>query len=469
MSGEIKFVLMFKEYHPPLWLYFWAGEQYLKYYQEISGTDVGILYKTANNELTGYMQTNAKEVIYESLKDKINKPFFDSLYEVYKNRLHQLGMIKKEIDAMATRGEGISDEQIVTYSNMIHEITGNLYPMSNALYVLSEKIEEIAKAKLGGASVVSYLYPSYKTKAIAFKSDLIDIRKKHFGDEEISKDVVAERYQSDKTFQVTVEDLVEKYQYVTSLNMGLRDAKSFFPDIAGAVVLEKTEIPPKIIQEEIDALNHITFFKDEMSTFVVPYVKFALLSFWEQIAKRLGVSLEEFEQFHINEVASLLDMPHDDVLSLARNRRKFSLYFHLPFGELNVKEGDAAQTDFIKLEKDFVETHEPINTGIIKGRTGSGGKVAGRVQVIHGVEEMSKFNVGNILVTAYTAPDFVPIMKKAIAIVTDTGGVTSHAAIVSRELSVPCVVGTKVATKILKDGDMVEVDANNGIVKILEK
>ena len=60
-------------------------------------------------------------------------------------------------------------------------------------------------------------------------------------------------------------------------------------------------------------------------------------------------------------------------------------------------------------------------------------------------------------------------MKNAAAILTDQGGITSHAAIISREMHIPCIVGTKIATQVLKDGDLVEVDADNGIVRILEK
>ncbi len=71
------------------------------------------------------------------------------------------------------------------------------------------------------------------------------------------------------------------------------------------------------------------------------------------------------------------------------------------------------------------------------------------------------------MVAHTTFPALVPAMKKASAIITDDGGLTCHAAIVSRELQTPCVVGTKHATKILHDGDVVEVDANNGIVKKL--
>ena len=76
-------------------------------------------------------------------------------------------------------------------------------------------------------------------------------------------------------------------------------------------------------------------------------------------------------------------------------------------------------------------------------------------------------NKGDILVSIASDPDIVPAMKKAAAIVTEQGGVTSHAAIVSRELGIPCVIGTKIATKVLKDGDIVEVDATKGTVRKL--
>ena len=78
---------------------------------------------------------------------------------------------------------------------------------------------------------------------------------------------------------------------------------------------------------------------------------------------------------------------------------------------------------------------------------------------------MSKMEYGDILVAWATNPAIVPAMKKAAAIVTNEGGLTCHAAIVSRELNIPCIVGTKIATEVLKDGDIVEVDADNGIVK----
>jgi len=77
---------------------------------------------------------------------------------------------------------------------------------------------------------------------------------------------------------------------------------------------------------------------------------------------------------------------------------------------------------------------------------------------------VKSFKHGEVLITTMTQPNMVPIMSRSSAIVTDEGGLTSHAAIIARELNVPCVVGTKAATKIFKSGDQLEVDAVKGIV-----
>ncbi|WP_297461504.1 phosphoenolpyruvate synthase [Thermococcus sp.] len=101
---------------------------------------------------------------------------------------------------------------------------------------------------------------------------------------------------------------------------------------------------------------------------------------------------------------------------------------------------------------------------ILKGLGASPGIGAGRVVVIFDASEIDKVKEGDVLVTTMTNPDMVPAMKRASAIITDEGGRTSHAAIVSRELGIPAVVGTKVATKVLKTGDYVTVDGTRGVV-----
>jgi len=101
---------------------------------------------------------------------------------------------------------------------------------------------------------------------------------------------------------------------------------------------------------------------------------------------------------------------------------------------------------------------------LLKGAPASPGRASGPVCVVVGAKEGYKVRKGDVLVARMTSPDFVPAMKRAAAIVTDEGGMTCHAAIVSRELGVPCIVGTETATRVLKDGMVVTVDAVAGIV-----
>jgi pyruvate,water dikinase len=100
----------------------------------------------------------------------------------------------------------------------------------------------------------------------------------------------------------------------------------------------------------------------------------------------------------------------------------------------------------------------------LQGEPASPGTVSGKVIIIKSPKEINRVSKGQVLVTTMTTPDFVPAMKKVNGILTDKGGQTSHAAIVSRELGVPCVVGTKVATKMFKEGDLVTLNGTTGEV-----
>jgi pyruvate,water dikinase len=113
---------------------------------------------------------------------------------------------------------------------------------------------------------------------------------------------------------------------------------------------------------------------------------------------------------------------------------------------------------------------EKIKSGVkeIKGRTAYLGSVKGRVKIVNSISEFNKIKKGDVLVSIMTRPEMVPVMKKAAGIITDEGGITCHAAIVSRELKIPCIVGTQVATSVLKDGDLVEINGKTGVIKILK-
>ena len=117
-----------------------------------------------------------------------------------------------------------------------------------------------------------------------------------------------------------------------------------------------------------------------------------------------------------------------------------------------------------------VDKYESIrNLKEVRGSVGFKGYAKGTVKIINKPENMDKFSDGDILVSINTNPSLMPIIKKCKAIISDEGGITCHAAIVARELKIPCLIGTKYATKLLKDGDLIELDTNKGIIKILKK
>lgn len=105
----------------------------------------------------------------------------------------------------------------------------------------------------------------------------------------------------------------------------------------------------------------------------------------------------------------------------------------------------------------------------LKGTTAYKGMAKGAARIVLNPFKVKRFDKGDVLITGMTRPEFLSLMKKASAFVTDAGGLLSHAAIVARELKKPCILATENASKVIKDGDLVEVDANNGVVRILKR
>ena len=190
----------------------------------------------------------------------------------------------------------------------------------------------------------------------------------------------------------------------------------------------------------------------------------ALRILWHEIARRFGVSYNQFTDMRIDEVKDGLHkggVPNALKKELEARQRANALVWD--------KQGTRLLTgkrlsEYAQLEKE--------QEGIwlmkeIRGIPASPGKARGRAQLITDVRDVHKVKKGSILIAVYTYPAIVVAMEKASAIVTDQGGLLSHAAIVSRELGKPCILGTRIATQVLRDGDMVEVNANKGIVKVI--
>lgn len=181
----------------------------------------------------------------------------------------------------------------------------------------------------------------------------------------------------------------------------------------------------------------------------------------------------EFEEIQWYDPDNLIKFLKGQKLSkqeIAR-RQKFYIIIITKGKALAVLSGEAAQAYFKRnFEQDIVS-----NASEVKGVVASmpkklpgnkiKGVIRGRVKIVITETDQNKMQHGDILVSTMTTPRLMSAMKKAAAIVTDEGGLTAHAAIVARELGIACIVGTKFATKIFKDGDLVEIDAKQGIVK----
>lgn len=191
-----------------------------------------------------------------------------------------------------------------------------------------------------------------------------------------------------------------------------------------------------------------------------------ILSF---IASHFHVPADDIFYYSENDILRLIDGHKLDASVLAKRKEAFAFrYDQQTFFEYS------GEREVRTLEKNENVALEEIGADSITGSVANNGYARGRVKVIsaHTKDQQAASELmeeGDILVTGMTRPHLIYAIKKASAIVTDEGGIACHAAIVSRELNKPCIIGTKIATKILHDGDLVEVDADKGVVRIVKK
>jgi pyruvate, water dikinase len=159
----------------------------------------------------------------------------------------------------------------------------------------------------------------------------------------------------------------------------------------------------------------------------------------------------------------------EEIVNLAELAKKIERHYGKPQDiefAFNDKQLYIVQSRAITtIKKNKTDVENKINAeSILKGLATSPGIVSGRVVFVKNLDDLEKIKKGDVLVTKMTTPDMVPAMEKSVGIVTDEGGLTCHAAIVSRELGVPSVVGTKNATSILKENDLITIDGNTGLI-----
>ena len=188
--------------------------------------------------------------------------------------------------------------------------------------------------------------------------------------------------------------------------------------------------------------------------------------FRRELARRYGCDPERILDWGLHEVIGLLE-GSEFAVRIGAVRNMFG--YHCAGTSFRAMESEETERYWSLYAEEFHEGHTEEVRGVVASTGGTVPLVRGRVRVVRDPSKAENFREGEILVASMTSPDYVFVMRRSAAIVTDTGGLTSHAAIVSRELGVPCIVGTRFATQLFHDGDLVEVDADNGVVRVIER
>lgn len=212
----------------------------------------------------------------------------------------------------------------------------------------------------------------------------------------------------------------------------------------------------KTVTKKLKKLRGIAFYEIIQDVF--------LPRFFSEVGSKKKIKSDLLFYALPDEIINLLNNKKGVTNKRLQERKKYCLFL-VKNGKFNIYVGLRAK----KIAQAEIKDTASEKISLIRGSTAYKGKpIRGEVRLVLYKKDLKNLD-GKIIVTPMTSIRFIPYLKKVKAIITDEGGIACHAAIISRELKKPCIIGTKVATKALKDGDLVEVDANRGWVKILRK
>ena len=210
------------------------------------------------------------------------------------------------------------------------------------------------------------------------------------------------------------------------------------------------------------------FFREKLNEIVL-YPNNLTQQYLQRISENYNVPFESLYFYSAEEISKIPEGFRLSANEIQERSAKYAMYYD---GE---KYHYCSEKEADKIIEKIHE--EPISDNVLKGISANKGKITAKARVLEytlkdfGKTEnlINSMQKGEVLVTETTGPEIIKACNKAIAIITDEGGLLSHAAIISRELKIPCIVGTKFATSTIKTGDLLEVDADKGIVTIFSK
>ena len=365
------------------------------------------------------------------VEDKMNDniKWFDSFFQICDEKIERVLYYKENKDL----SQFLRTTTELLNCSMVVELLD---------YGLERYIEKVSKkTNVTVSDVLSQIKPCRKTLIMQYQEELEDLKKEN------------------------ISSFIKKYKWVgTHVFMGE-------PLTSDKVNKELSEIKsrkesnkiklPKVFDDSINIGSKLAFYR----SFIVENADSVIYGYWADVSdlgKKYNLSYDEILLLGHKEIIELNDR---GIMSKNFEERKNGFGVVMKNKEMEIVTGD-------KLEKLMDECQDKIDmVSEFKGMVAckSNKTIKGIVKVIEESKYISRMNKGDILIANETTPDYVIGMKIAGAIITNQGGITSHAAITSREMGIPCIIATKIATKVLKDGDLVEVDANKGVVRIIKK
>ncbi|EKE06761.1 MAG: phosphoenolpyruvate synthase [uncultured bacterium] len=403
--------------------------------------DKKILYLNGDFFLSEHDSEIFVDESYEAAKNK-NKLFFKNIYD----------LVEKAIAEITEKSKNIKN--VVDFLESYKRLTGVWMPLNN----IAKGIEKYVQESDPKAFNLTKGFLDNKPMTLQQIDEMYEIKtkiEKNIGRKFIKSTDIPQK------FIPMVKEHLKKYEWINTHHFVVNKftIDNLIEKMGQGKVNNENNFTEKYTDETkyliwlLDLIGFVRFKAAETSGYTTYQLKDKL----DSIARIKGLNYEEIVEHTINEIAS------NNISKKIAVDRKLNIGFYFD-GEEKILTTKQIKICLNKLLK----TENVINESV-KGLCARSGKVVGIVKVVNHQNQMEGFKDEMVLVSHQTTPDIIFAMNKSSAIVTDFGGLTSHAAIVARELGKPCIVGTKNATKILKDGDLVEVDADNGVVRILEK
>jgi len=400
-------------------------------------------YRQWNNQLKDFLSYQ-NSINESNLSLLTNQKFFDAYkkWEQYYLEFWRVGFIP-EISNWG--GEVILKEElekIVPADKFNH-----LYERLSA----PEQLSFYQQADLDLARLYPYL------GQLDFEKKMSDYVKKYFWilSSYHHSRILDEKYFTKELKKLTVSKAKKQIKELTVLKSAIKKEKQ--------LLINKYRLPKKVVKIA-DRVSFCVWWQDVRKYYIF-LANHHLDLFLHEATKRYQTDFESLHYYTIADLNKLLKTGQKVADGEIKRRYNFSYSY---YSEKLNKVIFVSDSDARKIYGKYFTFKIKNNVTEIQGVVVSRGKpVTGRVRIVATAREVGKMKSGDILVTSMTSPEFIVGMKKAKAIITDEGGMTCHAAIVSRELKIPCLVGTKIASKVFRDGDLVEVDTKKGIVKKL--